>query len=302
MHPRPPSRPHRRKPELSCRACACSNLAPARWRGTDVAPSGAARRWPPCACGRIRPAAQTDSGASGSGNSGSGNSGSGSQDNGAPDSGLSGLGSGPPGVPPIAGALLPPTGFDPSQPDLRNHLLSSFGQSGTQPQPGGSLSGPVWQFTPSIAVTQELTDNANQFTGYGYGLGNRRDDAITLITPAIGIVGDTERVRVNLNYSPTGLIYAVNTGYSQYRQQGNGQRAGDRGARPVLCRSARLDQPKPGLRRHGPAQYRRVAAKPARDVEPGLCDTLPGPHLRRHGHGRGGGELHLFGDRCAGLP
>jgi uncharacterized protein (PEP-CTERM system associated) len=123
-------------------------------------------------------------------------------------------------VPPIAGGLVPTTGFDPNQSDLRNHLLSSFGQSGVQPQPGGS--GPAWQFSPAISVTESLTDNADQFAGYGYGLSNKRDDAITLITPSIVIIGDTDRFRVNLNYAPTGVIYAENSDYSQFRQQFSG--------------------------------------------------------------------------------
>ena len=147
---------------------------------------------------------------------GSGTSG-GSSDTGATDSGLPGLGGGTPSVPPIAGGLVPSTGFDPNQSDLRNHLLNSFGQNATQPQPGNS--GPAWQFSPAISVTESLTDNADQFAGYGYGLGNKRDDAITLITPSIIVLGDTERFRVNLNYAPTGVIYAENSDYSQFRQQ-----------------------------------------------------------------------------------
>ncbi len=169
----------------------------------------------------IAPAAAQTGGDSGGGQSGGSSSaaGTGSNDNGAPDNGLSGGGNGPPGVPPIAGALMPTTGFDPNQSDLRNHLLNSFGQNGTQPQPGSSISGPAWQFSPALSVTESLTDNANQFAGYGYGLGGTRDDAITQITPSILIVGNTERFRVNLNYAPTGVIYAENSDYSQFRQQ-----------------------------------------------------------------------------------
>ena len=64
---------------------------------------------------------------------------------------------------------------------------------------------------------------ADQFVaGYGYGLGNKRDDAITLITPSMLVTADTERFRVSLSYAPTGVIYAENTDYSQFRQQGYG--------------------------------------------------------------------------------
>ena len=145
----------------------------------------------------------------------------GSQDNSAPDSGLSGLGSGPPGVPPIAGAVLPSTGFDPSQPDLRSSLLNAFGQN-TPAAPASASTGPAWHYTPSISVTEDLTDNGDQFGGYNFGVNKRHDDAVTLITPEINISGVTERLRVNIDYQPSGVIYASNTDFSQFRQQFNG--------------------------------------------------------------------------------
>jgi uncharacterized protein (PEP-CTERM system associated) len=148
---------------------------------------------------------------------GSGASGAGAQDSSSLDNGLGG----PPPVPPIAGGMLPATGVDPSAPDLRDHLLDAFGQN-TAPAITGAAAGPNWQYTPSISVAEAFTDNPDQFGGYDFGVGHRRDDAITLITPQIVVTGKTERVQVNLNYAPTGTIYAVDSDFSQFRQQFDG--------------------------------------------------------------------------------
>ena len=128
---------------------------------------------------------------------------------------------GPPPVPPIAGAMLPATGVDPGAPGLRDHLLDAFGQNAA-PAVTGAAAGPNWQYTPSISVAESFTDNPDQFGGYNFGVGHRRDDAITLITPQIVVTGKTERVQVNLNYAPTGTIYAVDSDFSQFRQQFDG--------------------------------------------------------------------------------
>jgi uncharacterized protein (PEP-CTERM system associated) len=124
-------------------------------------------------------------------------------------------------VPPIAGALLPSTGVNPSDPNLRSDLLSAFGQN-TPPAPGGAAAGPNWQYTPAISVSEAFTDNANTFGGFASGGNQHHDDAITVITPSLLVVGNTERVQVNLNYAPSGLIYAADSDYSQFRQQFNG--------------------------------------------------------------------------------
>jgi uncharacterized protein (PEP-CTERM system associated) len=162
------------------------------------------------------PAAAQSAGDAGAGSAGT--SSAGSQDSGVPGGGLSGQDNGPPGVPPIANSVLPATGFDPNQPNLRDHLLNAFGQN-TVPQGSSAQVGPAWQYSPAISVSEELTDNPDQFGGYNSGVGRRGDDAITLITPSILVVGTTERFRVNLDYQPTGMIYAVNPDYSQFRQQ-----------------------------------------------------------------------------------
>ena len=130
-------------------------------------------------------------------------------------------GSGFPAVPPIAGGLLPATGADPSSPDLQDRLLNDFGQN-SQPVRGTEEHAPGWLFTPSIGVSETITDNANQFGGYNYGLNHTRDDAVTQITPQILVVGNGERFQVNLDYAPTGVIYAVNPEESQFRQTGSG--------------------------------------------------------------------------------
>jgi uncharacterized protein (PEP-CTERM system associated) len=144
----------------------------------------------------------------------------GSSGNAAPlDNGLSGNGT--PTVPPISGALLPVTGADPNQSDLRDHLLDAFGQNPT-PVTGAAANAPGWQITPSIKVTEALTDNPDQFGGFNYGLTHRSDDAITEIQPQALITGNTERVQVNLNYAPIGYVYAVHPSESDYRQVFNG--------------------------------------------------------------------------------
>jgi uncharacterized protein (PEP-CTERM system associated) len=126
-----------------------------------------------------------------------------------------------PSVPPISGALLPATGVNPSDPNLRSDLLDAFGQN-TPPTPGGAAAGPNWQYTPAITVSEAFTTNANNFNGYSTGPTQHRDDAITLISPSLIVVGNTQLVQVNLNYAPTGVIYAENSDYSQFRQQFNG--------------------------------------------------------------------------------
>ncbi len=130
-------------------------------------------------------------------------------------------GSDAPGVPPIAGAVLPSTGADPTQPGLRDHLLDAFGQNDA-PTSGAAAAGPAWQFLPSITVSESGTDNPNQFGGVSINGNHHGDDAITQIQPGIIVTGNTERIKVNLNYAPTGVIYAVNPDYSQFRQQFDG--------------------------------------------------------------------------------
>jgi uncharacterized protein (PEP-CTERM system associated) len=142
-------------------------------------------------------------------------------DSGALDNGLGGSGSSAPPVPPIAGGMLPATAADPNQSDLRDHLLNAFGQA-PAPTPGAAAAGPAWQIQPSIAVSEAFTDNPDQFGGYDFGVNHRTDDAVTQITPQIIVLGNTQRLQVNLNYAPTGVIYAVNPDFSQFRQQFSG--------------------------------------------------------------------------------
>jgi uncharacterized protein (PEP-CTERM system associated) len=148
-----------------------------------------------------------------------GSAGSSGGDSGLSD-GLSGDG-GPPSVPPMSGAVLPATGADPSAPGLRDRLLQAFGQT-SAPAPGGAAQGPAWQFTPSIMVSESFTDNPNQFGGFDFAGRHQGDDAVTQITPQIVVTGKTERVQVNLNYAPSGVIYAANPDFSQFRQEFSG--------------------------------------------------------------------------------
>jgi uncharacterized protein (PEP-CTERM system associated) len=71
-------------------------------------------------------------------------------------------------------------------------------------------------------VSEAFTDNADTFGGFEIGGTQHRDDAITLIQPSLLVIGNTQLVQVNLNYAPSGVIYAQNTDYSQFRQQFNG--------------------------------------------------------------------------------
>jgi uncharacterized protein (PEP-CTERM system associated) len=158
-----------------------------------------------------RAAAQDASGANGSAGGSAGGL----------DTGSLSSGASAPGVPPIAGALLPATGADPSQAGLRDHLLNAFGQN-TPPTSGTASQGPAWQVQPSIGISESLTDNPNQFGGYNFGTQHHSDDAITQITPQVIVLGNTQRFQVNLNYAPTGVIYANNTDFSQFRQQFSG--------------------------------------------------------------------------------
>ena len=124
---------------------------------------------------------------------------------------------GPPTPPPVADTVLPRVGIDDNLPDLRDHLLDAFGTPAT-PERSGQLPQSGLQITKQIGVSEEFTDNAGRFAGGG-GSGY---DFITLIQPQVTITDATQRIQLNLNYAPTGEIYARNTGYSQFEQDASG--------------------------------------------------------------------------------
>ena len=151
---------------------------------------------------------------------------------------------GPPTPPPVADTVLPRVGIDDNLPDLRDHLLDAFGTPAT-PERAGQLPQSGLQITKQIGVSEEFTDNAGRFAGGG-GSGY---DFITLIQPQVTITDATQRIQLNLNYAPTGEIYARNTGYSQFEAGCERRRAGDRAAELAVRRSAWLDQSAIRLRR-----------------------------------------------------
>jgi uncharacterized protein (PEP-CTERM system associated) len=130
---------------------------------------------------------------------------------------------GPPEPPAVAGAVLPPLGTDPTSPGLAQTLTNAFGTPAAAPT-GNGPPAPALQISPSITVAEEYTTNASLVAGGGVPTnGQHSSDWITLISPAISLVDDTQRVRVNLNYAPTGQIYAENPSYDQFRQQASGE-------------------------------------------------------------------------------
>ena len=138
------------------------------------------------------------------------------------DSGVSAptIGAAPAGPPPPSApsdTLLPRTGVDATDSNLREHLMSAFGSAsgsatGNAPQTGLSIY-------KQIGVSETYTTNAGYNLGAGSGSG---DDFITSIQPAIRVVDITQRVRIDLTYDPVAQIYARNSGYTQFEEQANG--------------------------------------------------------------------------------
>ncbi len=125
--------------------------------------------------------------------------------------------SGPPSLPPPTDTLLPRTGIDTNDSDLRSHLMGAFGQSGSAtgaaPQSGLVLY-------KQIGVSETYTTNA----GYnlGGGGGDVGGDFITSIQPTLRLVDNTPRLLVDLTYAPIGQIYARHSGYDQIQEQAFG--------------------------------------------------------------------------------
>lgn len=117
--------------------------------------------------------------------------------------------------PPAAETVLPRTGIDPTVSDLREHLLQSYGDA----EPNVRAGGPDLQITGQLGLAEEYTSDVG---ASGSGGGGRGSDAITQLQPGITIVDTSQRLRVSLDYAPTGQIYAVHSGYSQFAQQFTG--------------------------------------------------------------------------------
>jgi uncharacterized protein (PEP-CTERM system associated) len=127
----------------------------------------------------------------------------------------------PPALTPPLASLLPPFGTDPTAPDLRDRLSDVFDLANTE-KTTSAEAGPAWQFNPQITVSEEYTDNASAAGGPPIGVnGHTGSDFITLIQPQLQILNTSDRLRVNVTYDPTAQIYAENSSYSQFRQDGN---------------------------------------------------------------------------------
>ena len=120
-----------------------------------------------------------------------------------------------PAPPPPTDTVLPRSGVDPTLSDLREHLLNAYGD--TQPAPRG-VSAPNLQITGELGISEEFTSNA----GLAAGGRVRGSDFITAIQPGITVIDTSQRLQVNATYRPISEIYAENSDFSQFEQQGNG--------------------------------------------------------------------------------
>ena len=111
--------------------------------------------------------------------------------------------------------VLPRTGVDPTLSDLREHLLSAYGDTG----PVRAPPGPNLRITGQFGASEEFTTNAGLQTGGGRSSGS---DFVTAFQPGITIVDTSQRLQVNLNYDPIGQLYARNINFSQFQQQLDG--------------------------------------------------------------------------------
>lgn len=95
----------------------------------------------------------------------------------------------PTGAPP--GTELPPTDVN----GLQNQLLLT--------NPAAVPSTRAWTIIPRITVQELFTDNVAEVQS------PRRGDAITVVSPGVSAVADTERLKLNLDYQPDLLLHAI---------------------------------------------------------------------------------------------
>ncbi len=122
-----------------------------------------------------------------------------------------------PAPPPATDSALPRTGIDNSVSNLREHLLNSFGDT---PPSAPGVSTPTLQITGQFGASEEYTDNAGAVAGSGARAAG--GDFITAFQPGIVITDNTQRLQVDLNYHPVAQIYAENSSFSQFEEQGSG--------------------------------------------------------------------------------
>jgi uncharacterized protein (PEP-CTERM system associated) len=108
-------------------------------------------------------------------------------------------------------APLSPTGTDVRVGDLRRVLQPLF--EVTAPP----ATEPAWIVSGGLDV-QEIYSTGNSGNASPFGTSG----FITSITPSLLVNGDTSRLKVNLNYAPTGYIYASSSGQDYVTQNFNG--------------------------------------------------------------------------------
>ncbi len=108
---------------------------------------------------------------------------------------------------PASPGLLPLTGVSTRVGDLRAYLADAFGEPIA---PG--VTEPAWRVTPSAQISETFTDAVPTRSG------GRAADLITGLNPGVTVVGDTNRLKVNLDYSPEYDIYAFTSGQNRLNQ------------------------------------------------------------------------------------
>jgi uncharacterized protein (PEP-CTERM system associated) len=124
---------------------------------------------------------------------------------------------GPPALSPPSDTLLPRTGVDATDSNLRSHLMSAFGSASGSATGASPPTGLV--IYKQIGVSETYTTNAGYRIGAGSDSGG---DFITSIQPAVRVIDNTQRVRIDLTYDPVAQIYARNSNYTQFEEQANG--------------------------------------------------------------------------------
>ena len=92
--------------------------------------------------------------------------------------------------------------------DLRQQLQLANGLAGT--------GGPGWTILPRLELQQMFTDNVLQVNR------PRRWDLITYVSPGLSISGETQRVTMRFDYSPTIAMYARTSSQNALSHQLNG--------------------------------------------------------------------------------
>ena len=102
--------------------------------------------------------------------------------------------------------------------DLRPYLGTTSGLP-----VAGSTTGPAWQLSESLDITESFTDNATGSFGLGVGGSNKQQtEFATTVAPTLVLTGDTPRVQVNASYSPVASFYAEGTSANTVTQNFNG--------------------------------------------------------------------------------